>query len=90
MTFMEFIRVGGGFKMTPDDEDDHPGVTKVKQMWEQGQFQQIDEMVKLWIAMKNLGMLGGMLKRFLLWAGIIAGTWLAASGWFTEYIRNIR
>jgi hypothetical protein len=71
-------------------EDEHPGLVKVKQMWERGEFDKLDKMVKLWTALENLGMLGGLIKRFLIWAGIIAGTWLTASGWLTEYIRSIR
>lgn len=73
-----------------DDEDEHPGIKQIKSMYDNGRLQEIDEMVKLWMAFKNLGMLGGLLKRFLIWSGIIAATWLAASGALTEWIRSIR
>jgi hypothetical protein len=86
---MEFERVKGGPEMI-DGEDEHPGIKHIKSMYDSGRLQEIDEMVKLWMALKNLGMLGGLLKRFLIWAGIIAATWLAASGWLTEYIRSVR
>lgn len=68
---------------------EHPGVKKVKQMWDRGEFDKIDRMVKLWTAMENLGVLGDMLKRFILWSGIIAGGYLTASGYLTEWIRSV-
>jgi hypothetical protein len=89
MTYMEFERAKGDRQMTPQEEE-HPGVAKVKAMWERGEFEKIDEMVRIWTALQNIGMLGGLVKRFLIWAGIIAATWLTASGWLTEYIRSIR
>jgi hypothetical protein len=88
MTWIEFERVKGDRPMI--DEDEHPGIKQIKSMYDSGRLQEIDEMVKLWMAMKNLGMLGGLLKRFLIWSGIIAVSALAASGWLTEYIKGIR
>lgn len=76
--------------MTPPDEDEHPGVAKVKQMWERGEFDKIDEMVRLWTAIQNVGLLGGLVKRFILWSGIVAAGYLAASGSITEWIRGIK
>lgn len=76
--------------MTPPDEHEHPGVAKVKQMWERGEFDKIDEMVRLWTAMQNVGVLGGLVKRFILWSGIVAAGYLAASGSITEWIRGIK
>jgi hypothetical protein len=70
-------------------EHEHPGVTKVKQMFERGDFETIDKMVKFWEAMENLGTVGGMLRRFILWSGVIAGGYLALNGYITEWIRSI-
>jgi hypothetical protein len=68
---------------------EHPGVKKIKAMWERGDFDTIDKMVRFWEAMENLGILGDMLRRFILWSGIIAGGYLAASGYITDWIRSI-
>lgn len=74
--------------VTAEIEHEHPGVAKVKRMWEHGDFDTIDKMVKFWEAMENLGRLGDMIKRFLIWSGVIAGGYLAASGWITEFIKR--
>ena len=68
--------------------EDHPGVAKVKQMWDSGDFETLDKMVSFWEAMENLGKLGDIAKRFIIWSGIIAGGYLAASGWITEFIKK--
>ena len=76
--------------MTTDEETgDHPGVARVKQMYERGDFETIDRMVKFWEALENLGMLGDMLRRFIIWIGIVAGGYLALNGHITEWIRSI-
>lgn len=74
----------------PPRQDDHPGVAKVKQMYDRGDFETIDKMVAFWEALENLGLLGGMLRRFILWSGVIAAGYLTASGYLTEWIRSIR
>jgi hypothetical protein len=70
--------------------EEHPGVARVKQMWEHGDFDTIDRMVRFWEALENLGRLGDLLRRFILWSGVIAGGYLAANGYITEWIRNIK
>lgn len=70
--------------------EEHPGFVKIKQMYERGDFETIDKMVSFWEAMENLGKLGDMLRRFILWSGVIAAGYLAFSGWLTEWIRSIR
>lgn len=74
---------------TPDPKE-HPGVTKIKQMWDRGDFEKIDQMVKYWEAMENIGMLGDILRRFIIWFGVIAAAYLAFSGYITDWIRGIR
>lgn len=78
--------------MTTDEPhaEDHPGVAKIKQMYDRGDFETIDKMVQFWEALENLGVLGGMLRRFILWSGVIATGYLAASGYLVEWIRSIR
>ena len=71
-------------------ESEHPGDTKVKQMYERGDFDKLDRMVKLYEAMENLGVLGGWLRRFIIWSGVIAGGYLVASGYIADWIRSIR
>lgn len=73
----------------PPRHDEHPGVTKIKKMYEKGDFDTIDKMVRFWEALENLGLLGGMLRRFILWSGIIAGGYLAINGYIIEWIRSI-
>jgi hypothetical protein len=78
--------------MTPPTEDvekEHPGVTKIKQMYDRGDFDTIDKMVKFWDAIENLGAIGDVLRRFVIWIGVIAGGYLALSGYVTEWIRSI-
>lgn len=76
-----------------DDEDisglEHPGVTKIKIMYDRGEFDTIDKMVRFWEAMENLGALGDVLRRFLMWCGFIAGAYLAISGNVVEWIRSV-
>ena len=74
--------------MTLGDEE-HPGVRKIKEMYDHGDFETIDKMVRFWEAMENLGRVGDILKRFIIWTGIIAGGYLAASGAITEWIKGI-
>jgi hypothetical protein len=81
--------VGVPFMVELPDPEEHPGVTKVKQMWERGDFEKIDSMVKYWEAMENLGLLGDMLRRFVIWFGLIAGAYLAVNGYLTDWIRSI-
>lgn len=71
----------------PDVE--HPGVTKVKQMWERGDFETIDRMVRFWEALESLGTLGNMLQRFVIWSGIVATGYLTFNGYITDWIRSI-
>jgi hypothetical protein len=85
-----FSSVGWGMFVTEPDPKEHPGVTKIKQMWEHGDFEKIDQMVKYWEALENIGMLGNMLRRFIIWFGVIAAGYLAFSGYITEWIRGIR
>lgn len=76
--------------MTTDEQPgDHPGIARIKQMYERGDFETIDRMVKFWEAMENLGMLGDLLRRFIMWSGIVAGGYLAFNGYITEWIRGI-
>ena len=85
-----FLSVGRGSAVVSSDPKEHPGVTKVKQMWERGDFEKLDEMVKYWEALENIGMLGGLIRRFIIWFGVIAAGYLAFSGHITEWIRSIR
>jgi len=73
--------------LPPDVE--HPGVTKVKQMWERGDFDTIDKMVRYFEALESLGLLGNTLQRFVIWSAIIASGYLAFNGYLTDWIRSI-
>lgn len=68
---------------------EHPGLTKIKLMYDRGELDTIDKMVKFWEAMENLGALGDALRRFLIWCGFIAGAYLAISGHVVEWIRSV-
>ena len=69
------------------DQSEHPGLLKVKEMWERGEFEKIDRMVQYWTALENLGLIGGMLQRFVIWVGIIAGGYLAFNGYVAAWIK---
>lgn len=80
--------------MSPEMLDDeksteHPGVTKIKMMYDRGDLETIDKMVRFWEAMENLGAAGDVLRRFIMWCGVIAGGYLALSGHITDWIRSI-
>lgn len=76
--------------MTDSDKGaEHPGVTKIKAMYDRGDFETLDRMVKFWEALENLGALGDLLRRFVIWSGVIAGGYLALNGYITDWIRSI-
>jgi len=70
------------------DNDEHPGVKKVKQMWERGEFEKIDRMVKFWDALEGFGRLGDMLRRLVIWAGIILAAYFAVTEGIMAFIRR--
>ena len=72
------------------EKTDHPGVARIKQMYDRGDFDTIDKMVRFWEAMENLGVVGNMLRRFILWSGVVAGGYLVFSGFVADWIRSIR
>lgn len=59
---------------------EHPGVTRIKAMYERGDFDTLDRMVKFWEALEKLGVLGDLLRRFIIWTGIIAAAPLRQRG----------
>lgn len=67
---------------------EHPGVAKVKQMWDKGDFETIDRMVRFWEALENLGLIGDLLRRFIIWSGVISMGYFAFSGWLVEFIKG--
>ena len=73
-----------------DETGEHPGVAKIKKMYDNGEFETIDKMVRFWESMENLCALGGLLRRFIIWSGVIAGGYLAFSGYLVEWIRSIK
>jgi hypothetical protein len=74
---------------TLNKEHEHPGVTKIKKMFDDGDFETIDKMVAFWEAMENLGAIGGIIRRFILWAGVMVAAYFAVSGAITEWIKGI-
>lgn len=90
MTYTEWILVRDGKGMRQPDDYEHPGLAKVKEMWERGEFDKIDKMVKFWTALENLGIVGGMIKHFIIWLGIVATGYLTLTGHLTEWIRSIK
>ena len=75
-------------QLIPPDVE-HPGVTKVKQMWERGDFATIDKMVRLFEAFESLGTLGSLLQRFVMWSGVVATGYLMWTGYLTDWIRSV-
>lgn len=67
---------------------EHPGVAKVKQMWDKGDFETIDRMVRFWEALENLGLIGDLLRRFIIWFGVVSMGYFAFSGWLVEFIKG--
>ena len=64
------------------DEDEHPGVAKIKQMYDRGEFETLDRMIRVWEGLERLGLIGDMVKRFLIWCGVLFAAYFAV----TEYI----
>ena len=69
---------------------DHPGVARIKQMWDNGDFETIEKMVSFWEALENLGRIGDLIRRFILWCGVIAGTYFVISNYLYEWIKGIK
>lgn len=70
------------------EHDDHPGVKKVKQMWERGEFEKIDRMVKFWDALEGFGRLGDMLRRLVIWGGVILAAYFAVTEGISALIKK--
>lgn len=73
-----------------EPEAEHPGLAKVKQMWDRGEFEKLDRMVAVWTALENIGALGDIVRRFILWFGVIAAGYLAFSGWLADWVRSVK
>lgn len=73
-----------------EDVKEHPGLAKVKAMWDKGDFDKIERMVKYWEAIENLGLLGNLLRNVILWLGVVAGGYVVASGYLADWVRAIR
>lgn len=76
--------------MHEEANKDHPGVTRIKQMWDNGDFETLDKMVKFWEALENLGRVGDLIRRFILWCGVIAGTYFVVSNYLYEWIKGVK
>jgi hypothetical protein len=72
-----------------EDHKDHPGVKKIKEMYDHGDFETIERMVKFWEAMESLGKLGEIIKRFIMWTAVIATAYFAASGAIEAWVKGI-
>lgn len=70
-------------------ESEHPGVTRIKQMYDLGEFDKLDRMMRFWDALEKLGMLGDLLRRFIIWTGIIAAGYLAIHGVIVDWIKDV-
>lgn len=74
---------------THEKPEDHPGVARIKQMWDRGDFETLDRMVRFWEALEKLGLLGDLLRRFIIWSGAIAAGYLAFNGFISEWIKSV-
>jgi len=72
-----------------EPEPDHPGVARIKAMFERGDLDTLERMVRFWEALEKLGILGDMLRRFIIWTGIIAAGYLAVHGAISDWVRDI-
>ena len=68
-------------------DSDHPAVARVKQMWEQGEFDKLDEMLSLWDSYKALGRAGDFLRRVVIWLGVIVGAWFVTGEYLVKLLR---
>lgn len=75
--------------MTESEEAEHPGVSRIKHMYEAGEFDKLERMLLFWDALEKLGMLGDLLRRFIIWTAIIAGAYLAVHGAISDWVRDI-
>lgn len=76
--------------METEPEKEHPGLAKVKAMWDKGDFDRIDKMVKYWEAIENLGMLGDLFRKIILWLGAVIGAYIVASGYLADWVRSVK
>lgn len=70
------------------EEEEHPSLIKIRQMYEHGDFETIDKMVRFWEALENLGKLGDMLRRFIIWCGVIAGAYLIGYQYVADWFKK--
>ncbi len=75
--------------MTDGEDREHPGVTRIKLMYDRGEFEKLDRMMQFWDALEKLGMLGDLLRRFIIWTGIIAAGYLAAHGVIVDWLKAV-
>ena len=71
-----------------DTEPDHPAWVKLKRMYDRGDFEKIERMVKFWEALEAFGQLGDMLKRAIIWLGIIIAGYFAFTEWVVKWLRG--
>ena len=70
------------------DEDEHPGVAKIKQMYDRGEFETLDHMIRVWEGLERLGLIGDLVKRFLIWCGVLFAAYFAVTEYFVTWIRR--
>ena len=59
-------------------------------MWDKGDFDKIEKMVKYWEAIENLGMLGDLFRKVILWLGAVIGAYIVLSGYLADWVRAIK
>jgi hypothetical protein len=48
----------------------------------------VRKMIKLWVALTSLGMIGGFLKNLFLYVAIILGGYYATKAWFFDVVKE--
>ena len=77
-----------GSPMTDETEEDHPAWKRLKAMHDRGDFDKLDRLVKFWDALETMGRVGDLIRRAIIWCGVIFAAWFAFSEYLVKYIRS--
>ncbi len=77
-----------GSPMTDDTEADHPAWAKLKAMHDRGEFDTIERIVRFWESLEAFGRLGDLIRRAVIWLGVIFAAWFAFSEYAVKFIRK--
>lgn len=77
-----------GTPVNDGTQADHPAWAKLKAMHDRGEFETIERMVTFWESLEAFGRLGDLVRRAIIWLGLIFATWFTFSEYIIKFIRK--